>query len=91
MKEYRYIDSHAAELEGGRPLAPGDYTGPINERAPGNKVLIDAGSLIPVPDGTNARVASLNAAAERKGESLTEEEWNLDNKKLDTISKEGVS
>jgi hypothetical protein len=91
MKEFRYIGSHAAELEGGRPLAPGEYTGSINERAAGNKALIDAGALLPVPDGTSARVSALNDAAERKGEALTEEEWNLDGKKLSNLAQEGVS
>jgi hypothetical protein len=85
MKEFRYIGLHAGELEGGRPLAPGEYTGPISERAPHNTALIDAGHLLPVEDGTADRVAQIDAATERKGEPLTDEEHNYSKTKLATV------
>lgn len=94
MKEFRYIGLHADELEGGRPVAPGEYTGSINERARQNKMLIDAGLLLPVEDGTTERVALLDAAATKKGEPLTDEEWTLDHKKLSALASDeekGVS
>lgn len=57
MKEYRFIGSHAEELDGGRPIAPGDYTGPIEANAdenPKNAALVEEGLLIeataPEPD-----------------------------------------
>jgi hypothetical protein len=80
MKEFRFVGVHADELEGGRPVAPGEYTGPINERATQNKAHIDAGNLFPVEDGTAARVAAIDAAATKRLEdgdpSLTDEEWD---------------
>lgn len=76
MKEFRFVGTHADELEGGRPLAPGEYTGPINERAAKNKSMIDSNVLIEVEDGTADKVAAIDAATERKGEPLSDEEWN---------------
>jgi hypothetical protein len=95
MKEFRYIGTHADELEGGRPLAPGDYTGPINEKAKKNKQLIDEGHLIPIEDGTTARVEALDLAAMNKGEPLTTDEWqqvDKSPKKAETLfaEKKGV-
>lgn len=63
MKEYKYIGLHADELEGGVPVAPGDYTGPISNRGH-NNTLIKEGLLVEVPDGTTEEVARINAATE---------------------------
>lgn len=63
MEEFKFVGSHADELENGRPIEPGEYTGPINERAKKNKQLIDEGMLLPVEAGTAKAVAELNAAA----------------------------
>lgn len=80
MKEFRYTGLHADELDGGRPLAPGDYTGPISERSPKNKSMIADGVLLPVEDGTYDKVEAINTAATAKMEMgdghLTAEEWN---------------
>jgi hypothetical protein len=79
MKEFRFVGVHADELDGGRPLAPGDYTGPISERTPKNKSMIADGTLLPVEDGTFDRVEAINTAATAKAEmgegALTDEEW----------------
>lgn len=63
MKEFRFIGSHADELDDGRPLEPGMYTGPIDERAAKNDQLIESGVLIPVPKGTADKAEKANAAA----------------------------
>jgi hypothetical protein len=44
--EFRYVGDHADELDGGRPIGPGEYTGPIDADAPKNKQMIDDGLLI---------------------------------------------
>lgn len=79
MKEFRFVGVHADELDGGRPLAPGDYTGPINERSTKNRSMIADGTLIPVEDGTYDSVEAINTAATAKMEMgeghLTNEEW----------------
>lgn len=86
MKEYRYIGSHAVELEGGRPLAPGEYTGPIEEKATHNAILIEDGMLVEVDKGTADRVDLLNAAALGKGGPLTADEWNAPKTKLMSLA-----
>lgn len=50
MDEYRFIGTHADELESGRPLEPGEFTGPIEvtEEHPKNKQLLDDGLLIKI-------------------------------------------
>jgi hypothetical protein len=52
MKEYRYIGQQADYLESGAPLEPGAYTGPINDKAKHNALMIRDGRLIEVPEGT---------------------------------------
>lgn len=52
MKEFRYVGTHAETLDNGRPIEPGEFTGPINERATKNKQLVDDGLLLEVADGT---------------------------------------
>lgn len=52
MREFRFIGSAADTLENGRPVEPGEYTGPINEKAPKNAQLRRDGLLLEVPDGT---------------------------------------
>jgi hypothetical protein len=52
VKEYRFIGSHPDTLDGGRPIEPGEFTGPIDESAPQNADLLDAGVLLEVPKGT---------------------------------------
>lgn len=72
MKEFKFIGQHPDELEGGRVVEPGEYTGPINERAKQNKRLINDELLIEVPDGTAQEVADANeAAAAAVGEDAT--------------------
>lgn len=79
MKEFRFVGTHADELDGGRPLAPGDYTGPISSTSTKNKSMIADGVLLPVEDGTFDKVEAINTAATAKmeisGEHLTIEEW----------------
>lgn len=74
-REYRYVGSHADELEGGRPIAPGEYTGPINISEGKNAQMADDGLLIQVEDGTTAAVAAIDEATTEKGDHLTHEEW----------------
>lgn len=52
MKEYRFVGSHADELEGGRPIEPGEFTGPIDASEAKNHQLVEDGLLIEVSDGT---------------------------------------
>jgi hypothetical protein len=52
VKEYRFIGSHPETLDGGRPIEPGEFTGPIDEKLPQNEHLVDSGALLTVPDGT---------------------------------------
>lgn len=90
MKEFRFVGVHADELDGGRPLAPGDYTGPINERSTKNKSMIADGTLLPVEDGTYDRVEAINTAATAKMEMgdghLTDEEWREAAASVDEIA-----
>jgi hypothetical protein len=78
LKEYRYIGRHAEELDGGRQLAPGDYTGGIEtEKGSHNADLLDEGLLIEVPEGTTekqARVESATHARQVQLERQAEEE-----------------
>lgn len=55
MKEFRYIGAHAETLDGGRPIEPGEFTGPIDPALPQNAHLLDSGALLEVPDGTYER------------------------------------
>jgi hypothetical protein len=54
LKQYRFIGDHAESLDGGRPVAPGEYTGPIDPTQPHNAQMIEQGLLIegspPDPD-----------------------------------------
>lgn len=52
MKEFRFIGQAADTLENGRPVEPGEYTGPIDESAPKSEQLINDGLLLEVPNGT---------------------------------------
>lgn len=54
MKEFRFVGNHPDELDGGRPIEPGEFTGPIDisEESPKNKQLSDDGLLLEVSDGT---------------------------------------
>lgn len=45
-KEYRYIGDHVGDLEGGRQVEPGEFTGPIDPEAPQNAQLIEEGLLL---------------------------------------------
>lgn len=65
-KEYKFIGTHADELDGGRPIAPGDYLGPIDVSEGHNKDLHDSGVMIEVPDGTAEAVAKIEEAAASK-------------------------
>lgn len=57
MTEFRYIGSHAEELEGGRPIEPGEFTGDIDPDLAKNKQLIDDELLLEVSKGTTQKVA----------------------------------
>lgn len=54
---YRYIGNSPTDLEGGRPIAPGDYTGDIDEIVPAaegetpdkNQQLLEDGMLLEAP------------------------------------------
>lgn len=71
MDEYRFVGSHPDELDGGRPLAPGEFTGPIEiiddpeheDHTPKNAHLLADGYLIQVPSGS-FKAAQKAAAAE---------------------------
>lgn len=52
MTQYRFIGSHPDELEGGRPIEPGEFTGEIDPDAPQNARLIEDGLLIEGKDNT---------------------------------------
>jgi hypothetical protein len=47
-KSYRYIGSHADQLAGGQPVAPGDYVELSEEdlKDPHNAMLLEDGKLI---------------------------------------------
>lgn len=89
MKEYRFVGVHADELEGGRPLAPGEYTGAIDasNKSPKNHLMVEEGLLIEVENGTAEKVAAIDAATLRKGDHLTDEEWNDPSKVKDPNEK----
>lgn len=52
MKEFRFVGSHPDELDGGRPIEPGEFTGPIDPELPKNEQLLADELLLSVPDGT---------------------------------------
>jgi len=52
MKEFRFVGSHPDELDGGRPIEPGEFTGPIDTDLPKNKQLLEDELLLDVPNGT---------------------------------------
>lgn len=66
MTEFKYVGRHADELDGGRPIAPGEYTGPIElgEEGSHNSNLAEAGLLIEVEDGTAEAVQKADEAAQ---------------------------
>jgi hypothetical protein len=72
VKEFRYIGSHAETLENGRPIASGDYTGAINEKAKKTRQLVDDGLLIEVPDGTAEAAQKADEAARAQAEEEQE-------------------
>jgi hypothetical protein len=81
VEEFRFTGSHADELEGGRPIEPGEFTGPIDSSQPKNKSLIDDGLLVSVPGGTFQREYGSKAPEAPKrltGDALTKRAEELD-------------
>jgi len=76
MSNFRYIGASATDLDGGRPLAPGDFTGDIDvsEDSPKNKHLLDDGLLIEAPDGveTEEQKAETEFRENREREEATD-------------------
>lgn len=50
MDEYRFVGSHPDELDGGRPIEPGEFTGPIevDDDHPQNQRLLEDGLLLKI-------------------------------------------
>jgi hypothetical protein len=73
--EFRYVGSHADELDGGRPIGPGEFTGPIDPDAPKNKQMIDDGLLVeskaPSEDTVNASVPEERSVSEEQTQAET--------------------
>jgi hypothetical protein len=76
LKEFRYVGNHVGDLEGGRQVAPGEFTGPIDPEAVQNAQLIDDNHLIAVDAG-----AYKKATGEDPPEPPTGEPGNDDNAK----------
>jgi hypothetical protein len=74
MDEFRFVGSTPTTLEGGRPIEPGEFTGPICVEetdkdtgelvAPANKVLFDDGLLLKLP----TKAEQKKAAEEEEGD-----------------------
>jgi len=71
MNDFRYVGSTPTDLEGGRPIAPGEFTGEIDvtEEAPKNKMLLDEGLLVPAPSE-----AERETLAQKAEKAQTQEE-----------------
>jgi hypothetical protein len=76
MSEFRYVGIHSDELDGGRPLEPGEFTGPIDADLPQNKRLIDDGLLIAVDDGAYDKVRKQDEKAEAKADKAELQKTN---------------
>jgi hypothetical protein len=93
VKEFRFIGQAADQLDNGRPVEPGDYTGPINAKAPQNARLIREGQLLEVPDGTaeahlagdTERVSELTAHIRNLGEDTEPESETNDSEEGDNL------
>jgi hypothetical protein len=89
MKEYRFIGDHAEELDGGRPIAPGDFTGLIDvEEGTHNGNLLLDGLLLEVPKGSADKQAKAQAEADEvlAGEALQSRAQELDIKGRSSMS-----
>lgn len=72
MDEYRFVGSHPDELDGGRPIEPGEFTGPIEidddpdseTYTPKNAHLLEDGYLIQVENGSAAKAQKAAEAEE---------------------------
>lgn len=74
MDQFRYVGATPTDLDGGRPIGPGDFTGPIDvsEECPKNKQLLDDGLLILLPSEVvkdNEEKAARAEADEAKSEA----------------------
>lgn len=71
MKEFRYVGHTPTDLDGGRPIEPGEFTGPIDEELPQNKRMIEEGLLIeaPHPDSEAGISAAERALAAEQAEA----------------------
>lgn len=83
MKEFRYVGTHVGDLEGGRQVEPGEFTGPIDPEAPQNASLISEELLLEVADGTYKEVTGEDPPEPvsdpiLKGEALDERARELD-------------
>lgn len=83
-REYRYIGKSPTDLDGGRPIGPGEYTGPImvDEEHPKNQQLFDEGQLIPLESESEI------AARKQKETAEQEQEARLTGDALDARAKE---
>lgn len=88
MKEYRFVGSHPDELDGGRPIEPGEFVGPIEINddpdsegyTPKNLHLLEDGNLIEVPEGTAAKVQK---QAEAEAPPVPDDDGQLRGESLD--------
>jgi hypothetical protein len=71
MDEFRYVGPTPTELEGGRPIEPGEFTGAIDvsDEAPANKTLFDEGRLIRVPTSQEREKAEADAKKKEEDEA----------------------
>jgi hypothetical protein len=76
MDEFRFVGSTPTELEGGRPIEPGEFTGPIDvsEKAPANKTLLDEGMLLKVSSETAEQQAAREKQEAEAKEKQEEEQ-----------------
>ncbi len=73
MNDFRYVGSTPTDLEGGRPIAPGEFTGEIDvsEAAPKNQMLLEEGLLIEAPDEATREASAKKAAVVEGSEDLS--------------------
>lgn len=80
MDEFRFVGSTPTELEGGRPIEPGEFTGPIDvsDENPANKVLLDEGMLIKVSSESDADKAAREKKEAEEAEAAAKAQADAD-------------
>lgn len=89
MKEFRFIGSHPETLDGGRPIEPGEFTGPIDHELPQNAHLVDSGVLLEVSSGTYKK--ETGSAPPEAPQKLTGDALNKRAEELDIDGRSSMS